>query len=60
MGLKLNGALQLLVYVDDFHPMRDNTETIIYASKKIGLQTNAEKIKSMLLSCHQNARQQTL
>jgi hypothetical protein len=34
-----------------------NTETSTDASMVVGLEVNAEKTKYMLLSCHENARQ---
>jgi hypothetical protein len=53
-----------LVYVDDVNvfgdeigTMKNNTETVIDASKEVGLEVNAEQTKCMLLSCHQNAGQ---
>jgi hypothetical protein len=61
--LKLNGTRQLLAY-DDMNLLRDkidtiktNSETLIYASKEIGLEINVEKTKYMLLSRHQNVGQ---
>jgi hypothetical protein len=36
---------------------KKNTETLIDASKEVGLEINVEKSKYMLLSCHQNVRQ---
>jgi hypothetical protein len=66
MGLKLNGTHQLLAYADDVNLLRDNiyvdtikksTETLIYAIKKFGLETNVEKTKCILLSRHQNVGQ---
>jgi hypothetical protein len=64
LGLKLNGAHQLLVYADDMNLLEDNTDTIkkntetfIDTSKENGLEVNAEKTKYMLLSRHQNAGQ---
>jgi hypothetical protein len=64
VGLKLNGTYQLLVYADDVNLLGDdtaivkkNTETLIDASKEVGLEVNTEKTKYMLLSRHQNARQ---
>jgi hypothetical protein len=62
--LKLNGTHQLLVYADDVHLLGDNidttkknAETLIDASKEVGLEVNAEKTKYMFLSRHQNAEQ---
>jgi hypothetical protein len=64
VGLKLNGAHQLLDYADDVNLLGNNidtinkyTETLTDASKEIGLEVNAEKTKYMLLSHHQNAGQ---
>jgi hypothetical protein len=63
-GLKLNGTYQLLVYADDVILLGDNTdtikkciETLIDASREVGLEVNTEKAKYMLLSRHQNAGQ---
>jgi hypothetical protein len=48
VGLKLNGTHQLLVYADDVSIMGDNidtiekkTETLISATKVLGLEVNA-------------------
>jgi hypothetical protein len=63
MVLKLNGTHQLLVYANDMNRLGDNvdtiknTETLIDASKEVGLEVNAEKTKYMLLSPRQNAGQ---
>jgi hypothetical protein len=64
VGLKLNGTHQLLAYADDINLLGDdtdiiekNTETLIDASKEVGLEINIEKTKYMLLSHHQNAGQ---
>jgi hypothetical protein len=50
VGLKLNGTHQLLVYADDekllgdnIDTIKENTETLIDASKEVGLEVNAEK-----------------
>jgi sorting nexin-29 len=60
-GLKLNGTHHLLAYADDVNLLGDkldtikkNTETLIDASKEVGLEINVEKNKYMLLSRHQN------
>ena len=49
-GLKLNGTHQLLVYVDDVNTLggsvytaKENAESLIVASKEIGLEVNANK-----------------
>jgi hypothetical protein len=64
MGLKLNGTHQLLAYADDVNLLGDNigtinknTETLIDASKEVGLEVNIETIKYMLVSHDQNADQ---
>jgi hypothetical protein len=63
-GLKLNGTHQLLSYADDVNLLGDhidtinkNTETLIDASKEVGLEVNVEKTKYMLVSRDQNAGQ---
>jgi hypothetical protein len=64
VGLKLNGTHQILAYVDDLNLLGDNIdtinknkETLIDASKEVGLQVNIEKTKYMLVSRDQNAGQ---
>jgi hypothetical protein len=64
MGQKLNGTHQLLVYADDVNLLGDNTdaikknmETLIDASKEVGLEVNTEETKFMLLFRHQNSGQ---
>jgi hypothetical protein len=61
VGLKLNGAHQLLAYADDLNllgnnidTIKKNTEFLIDACKKVGLEINVDKSKYMLLSRHQN------
>jgi hypothetical protein len=62
--MKLNGTHQLLAYADDVNllgnnidAIKKNTESLIDASKEIGLEINVEKTKYMLLSRHQNVGQ---
>jgi hypothetical protein len=64
VGQKLNGTHQLLAYADyvnllgdNIDTIRKNTETLIDASKEVGLEINVEKTKYMLLSSHQNVGQ---
>jgi hypothetical protein len=42
---------------DNIETIKRNTQTLIDASKEIGLEVNTEKTKYMLLSHHQNAGQ---
>jgi hypothetical protein len=60
----LNGTHQLLAYADDVNLLGDNIdtikksiETLIDASKEVGLEINIEKTKYMLLSHHRNVGQ---
>jgi hypothetical protein len=64
VGLELNGTHELLTYADDVKLLGDNidtikknTETLIDASKEVGLQINVDKTQCMLLSRHQNVGQ---
>jgi hypothetical protein len=59
--LKFNGAHQLLVYADDdnivggsVHTIKKNAEALVVANK-IGLETNVDKTKYMVISQDQNA-----
>jgi hypothetical protein len=61
VGLKVNGTHQLLAYADEVNLLGDsvdtikkNTETLIDASKEVGLEISVDKTKYMLLSRHQN------
>jgi hypothetical protein len=62
--LKLNGTHQLLACAHDVNLLGDNvdtiknnTESLTDAGKKVGLEVNTEKTKCMLLSRRQNAGQ---
>jgi hypothetical protein len=64
VGLNLNWTHQFLAYADAVNLLGDNidtrkrnTETLIDASKEVGLEVNVEKTKYMLVSRYQNADQ---
>ena len=55
--MKLNGTYQLLAYADDdnilggsIHTVKEYTETLLLASKEIGLEVNADKTNYMVIS----------
>jgi len=60
--LKLNGTHQLLAYADDVnilggsvHTVKKIAETLVAATKEIGLEVNAHKTKNMTMFQDQNA-----
>ena len=60
-GLKLYGTHQLLVYADDVnmlggsvHIVKENAEALLFGSKEIGLDVNADKTEYMVMSRDQN------
>jgi hypothetical protein len=64
VGLNLNGTHQLLAYADyvnllgdNIDTIKKNMETLIDASKEVGLEINIEKTKYMLLSRRQDVGQ---
>jgi transglutaminase/protease-like cytokinesis protein 3 len=64
VGPQLNGTHQVLAYADDVNLLGDNTDTInkntqtlIDASKEVGLELNVEKTKYMLVFRDQNEGQ---
>jgi len=61
-GLKLNDTHQFWfmlmksrILVARAHTVQKNTETIVVASKEIGLKVNADKTKTAVMSRNQNA-----
>jgi hypothetical protein len=62
--MELNGIHQLLIYADDvsllgdsINTIKENKETILEASRDVGLELNAEKTKYMIMSRHPNSGQ---
>jgi hypothetical protein len=61
VGLELNGTHQLLVYANvvnlldhSISTIKEKTESLLQASRNIGLEINAEKTKYMIMSLHPN------
>ena len=61
-GFKLNGTHQVLDYADDdnilggsVYTVKKNAETLVAATKEIGLEVNADKTKYVIISRDQTA-----
>ena len=54
-GMKLNVTHQLLFYAEgSVHTIQTNTDALLFASKEIGLEVNADKTKYLIKSRDQN------
>jgi hypothetical protein len=64
VGLELNETHQLVAYADDVNllgdrvnTIKENSETLLQASRDIGLEINVEKTEYMIMSRHSNLGQ---
>jgi hypothetical protein len=64
VSLELDGTHRLLIYVDDvnllghsINTIKENKESLLEASRDVGLEINVEKMKYIIMSCHSNQTQ---
>jgi hypothetical protein len=63
VSLELQRTHQLLVYAninllgDSINTIKKNTQTLLEASRDVGLEINVEKTKYVIMSHHQNSGQ---